>query len=242
MSKLQDRDEVFERLILDGNKVQIRTNGQAITRMLRELPPEFVNWQLQHKLETYDSIDRNEYVAFSSGHLPVVGTLNPVSNTPNLACKGIGFTPKDEYLGHYLRLLEETVDEIRKYPPEAIDETRSRRVAAARYFYSHPEHIDWRRIALLEIFEGNTYRNLRNDPHASVLWTGTSPMFTSFQADCVVEILSATDPRYRFAWAMRRLFEYEPFHVLQTTFPFAYCFWIIDWKDKTPRSRNQEGE
>ena len=36
---------------------------------------------------------------------------------------------------------------------------------------------------------------------------------------------------------MRRLFEYEPFHVVQTIYPYSYCFWIYRWKDKTPKRR-----
>ena len=103
--------------------------------------------------------------------------------------------------------------------------------------YSHPEHIDWRRVGLLEIFEGSTLKNLVENPFASVLWTGNSPVFVSFQADCVVEIIEPEDKRYRFCWAMRRLFEYEPFHVVQTIYPYSYCFWIYRWKDKTPKRR-----
>ena len=72
---------------------------------------------------------------------------------------------------------------------------------------------------------------------ASVLWTGNAPVFVSFQVDCLVEIITPEDPRYRFSWAMRRLFEYEPFHVVQTMYPYAYCFWVISYKDKTPKRR-----
>jgi hypothetical protein len=156
---------------------------------------------------------------------------------PNLANKGVGFTPRDEYIGRYLDIVESAVAQIQELPPHAVNETRDLRIAAAREFYAHPEHIDWRRVGLLEIFEGSTLRNLTENPFASVLWTGNAPVFVSFQVDCVVEIITPEDPRYRFAWAMRRLFEYEPFHVVQTIFPYAYLFWIIDWHDKTPRRR-----
>ena len=45
--------------------------------------------------------------------------------------------------------------------------------------------------------------------------------------------------RYRFSWAMRRLFEYEPFHVVQTIFPYAYTFWVVGSHDKTPKRRHK---
>jgi hypothetical protein len=204
---------------------------------VKELPEKFIRWQLDYKHKIYDSIERDEYVAFNAGHLPVVGTWNPEGLVPNLANKGVGFTPKDEYLDHYLNLVNEAVEKIEKLPPHAVNDTRDLRIQTARAFYSNPDHVDWRRLGLLEIFEGSTFKNLAANPTASVLWTGNSPVFVSFQADCVVEIMTPDDPRYRFAWAMRRLFEYEPFHVVQTMYPYSYCFWIVGYKDKTPKRR-----
>ncbi len=211
----------------------------AVTREfeVRDLPEKFVQWQLEYKRRIYDAIERDEYVAFNAGHLPVVGTWNDDALVPNLANKGVGFTPRDEHIEHYLSLVEGAVEQIQALPPHAVDETRALRIRTARELYSHPEHVDWRRLGLLEIFEGETYRNLARRPMASVLWTGNSPVFVSFQVDCVVEIITTDDPRYRFSWAMRRLFEYEPFHVVQTIFPYAYCFWVTGWHDKTPKRR-----
>ena len=36
---------------------------------------------------------------------------------------------------------------------------------------------------------------------------------------------------------MRRLFEYESFHVVQTMYPYSYCFWVTGFKEKTPKRR-----
>ena len=205
---------------------------------ITELPEKFVEWQLDYKRRIYDAIAKDEYIAFNAGHLPVVGTLGE-GFVPNLANKGVGFTPKDEHIEHYVKLVEDTVERIQALPPHAVDETRDLRIATAREFYAHPEHIDWRRLGLLEIFEGDTYRNLTRRPMASVLWTGQSPIFVSFQVDCAVEIIPKDSPRYRFSWAMRRLFEYEPFHVVQTMFPYAYTFWVYGFHDKTPKRRHK---
>jgi hypothetical protein len=212
-------------------------NGLGRESPIRELPEQFIRWQLDYKKDIYAKIERDEYVAFNAGHLPVVATVGSGSPFPNLANKGVGFTPRDDYLDQYVQLVEDAVEKISALPPHAVDETRSLRVGAAREFYNHPEHIDWRRLGLLEIFEGGTLRNLMEHPLASVLWTGNSPVFVSFQVDCVVELITPEHPRYRFSWAMRRLFEYEPFHVVQTMFPYAYTFWVIDWHDKTPKRR-----
>jgi len=228
--------DVLPQVEVAGGVARVRTNGDLSELEIKELPETFVRWQLDYKHRIYDAIEKDEYVRFNAGHLPV-GTWGEDSVFPNLANKGIGFTPKDEHIDHYLSVIERAVSEIEKLPPHAVDDTRRMRVAAAREFYAHPEHVDWRRLALLEIFEGETFRNVTRNPRAAVLWTGDSPVFVSFQVDCVVEVITPEHPRYRFAWAMRRLFEYEPFHVVQTLFPYAYTFWVHDWKDKTPKRR-----
>jgi hypothetical protein len=225
--------------VVDGTARLLEDGALAREFAILELPEQFVQWQLDYKRRVYDAIAKDEYIAFNAGHLPVVGTWDDQGLVPNLANKGVGFTPKDEQLEHYVRLVEDAVERIRVLPPHAVDETRELRVSTAREFYAHPEHIDWRRLGLLEIFEGETYRNLTRRPLASVLWTGQSPVFVSFQVNCAVEIIPTDHPRYRFSWAMRRLFEYEPFHVVQTMFPYAYTFWVYGWNDKTPKRRHK---
>lgn len=226
-----------EQVKVENDVVNYKQNGASQEFGIKELPEKFIRWQLDYKHKIYDAIEKDEYIAFNAGHLPVVGTWDEGSLVPNLANKGVGFTPKDEYIDHYLKVVEDAVEQIQKLPPHAVNDTRNLRISAAREFYAHPEHIDWRRLGLLEIFEGSTFKNLSRNPFASVLWTGNSPVFVSFQVDCVVEIITPDDPRYRFSWAMRRLFEYEPFHVVQTMYPYSYCFWVMDWKDKTPKRR-----
>lgn len=238
MAEVRETEMIVDRVVVTGDMARVRLNGSIEEMPIKELPPDFVRWQLDYKHGVYDAIEKNEYIAFNAGHLPVVGTWSSGSRFPTLANKGIGFTPKDEYIEKYLDLVESAVEQIEKLPPHAVNDTRMLRTRTAREFYAHPEHIDWRRMGLLEIFEGSTYRNLRENPFASVLWTGNSPVFMSYQVDCLVEIITPEDLRYRFAWAMRRLFEYEPFHVVQTMYPYSYCFWVRNFKNKTPKRRH----
>lgn len=228
---------LIQQVRVTENTAHFVKDGKTREFEIKELPRKFIRWQLDYKHSIYDAIEKDEYIAFNAGHLPVVGTWQSDSPVPNLANKGVGFTPRDEHIDHYLKLVEDAVEEIAKLPPHAVNETRDLRINTAREFYKHPEHIDWRRLGLLEIFEGSTFKNLSENPLASVLWTGNAPIFVSYQVDCVVEIITPEDPRYRFSWAMRRLFEYEPFHVVQTMYPYSYCFWVIDHKDKTPKRR-----
>ncbi len=230
-------DALTQQVQVVNGVARINKGGEIKEVATQELPEQFVRWQLDYKHSIYDAIEKDQYIAFNAGHLPVVGTWSSDSLVPNLANKGIGFTPKDEHMDYYLKLIEDAVEEIAALPPHAVNETRDLRIKAAREFYSHPEHIDWSRLGLLEIFEGSTFQNLSENPVASVLWTGNAPVFVSFQVDCIVEIITPDDPRYRFAWAMRRLFEYEPFHIVQTMYPYSYCFWVYDYKNKTPKRR-----
>ncbi|MXW64682.1 MAG: hypothetical protein F4Y00_09280 [Bacteroidetes bacterium SB0662_bin_6] len=236
MEKL-DAKTLTEQVQVINGVARLKKNGADQNLDVIELPEKFIRWQLDYKHSIYDAIEQDQYIAFNAGHLPVVATWADDALVPNLANKGVGFTPKDEYIDYYLELVEDAVAQIQELPPHAVNETRDLRIRTARELYSHPEHIDWRRVGLLEIFEGSTLKNLVENPFASVLWTGNSPVFVSFQADCVVEIIEPEDKRYRFPWAMRRLFEYEPFHVVQTIYPYSYCFWIYRWKDKTPKRR-----
>lgn len=232
-----DAETLLDQVKVEDGMARMTGGDEPVQQEVLELPKKFVRWQLDYKHSIYDAIERDEYIAFNAGHLPVVATWDADSMVPNLANKGVGFTPKDEYIEHYLEIVESAVEEIAQLPPHKTQETRDLRLGAAREFYAHPEHIDWRRLGLLEIFEGSTFRNLAAHPRASVLWTGNAPIFVSYQVDCVVEIIPPDDPRYRFSWAMRRLFEYEPFHVVQTIYPYAYCFWVVGYKDKTPKRR-----
>jgi hypothetical protein len=185
-----------QRFEIAGGKARL-LEGDAVLREvgIQALPDHFVQWQLDYKRRIYDAIEKDQYIAFNAGHLPVVATLGEDSLVPNLANKGVGFTPKDEHIEHYVKLVEDAVEQIVKLPPHAVDDTRALRIGTAREFYAHPEHIDWRRLGLLEIFEGETYRNLTRRPLASVLWTGDSPVFVSYQVDCAVEIIPKEDAR-----------------------------------------------
>ena len=96
-----------------------------------ELPPKLIRWQLDYKLGIYDAIEKDQYIAFNAGHLPVVGTWDTESLVPNLANKGFGFTPKDEYIDRYLDLVDSAVAQIEKLPSHAVNDTRALRLATA---------------------------------------------------------------------------------------------------------------
>ena len=68
----------------------------------------------QAELGRHTGIDRSD----------VVATLNDEGIIPNLANKGVGFTPKDEYIEPYVTLVDDAVEEIIKLPPPAVSASR----------------------------------------------------------------------------------------------------------------------
>lgn len=156
-----DGSKLIEQVQVTDGVARMTTDGITREFAIKELPEPFIRWQLDYKHSIYDAIERDEYIAFNAGHLPVVATSGKNSLVPNLANKGVGFTPKDEHIAYYLDRVESAVARIQELPPHAVNETRDLRIKTARELYSNPDHVDWRRLGLLEIFEGSTLRNLQ---------------------------------------------------------------------------------
>ena len=77
---------VGQRMEIVGGVARPVENGEVIREFeIQELPQTFVQWQLDYKRGVYDAIDKDEYIAFNAGHLPVVATLNDEGLIPNLA-------------------------------------------------------------------------------------------------------------------------------------------------------------
>src|ERR1051325_8946678 len=93
-----------QRIEIVNGAARLVEDGETLREFaIQSLPEHFVHWQLDYKRRVYEAIEKDQYIAFNAGHLPVVATLNDESMIPNLANKGVGFTPKDEYLEHYVK-------------------------------------------------------------------------------------------------------------------------------------------
>jgi hypothetical protein len=92
-------------------------------------------------------------------------------------------------------------------------------------------------LGLVEIFQGQTYRNLVRNPLMALQYTGAGPEYQSFQLNGVVQTVGPGDPRFELLYLMRQLFEYNAFHIQQPKYPSGYVFWISQVFDKSPRGR-----
>lgn len=200
-------------------------------------PPELSDWLDEGRRSMYESLVEPTAgpPSFFAQHLPMVVSYNPDNVFP-FTCgnKGVGYLPLSEHLEHFIHRYRDTIEACKGKPWQ---ESLSKRVGVASEFNLTPELIDRRCLVSLEIFERQTFKNLSQTPLASLLFTGHSPSFTSFQVNCAVEIIRAGDPRYTFITLARTMFEFDDFHITQQNFPYAYVFWISECVSKTPFRR-----
>jgi hypothetical protein len=206
----------------------------AAQRGRTELPGKFIEWQIRSREALYEALRRGEAVRFLASHLPVLATLRP-QGTVNLATKGVGLVPKREHIARYIQLLARALRESHIQPGEAA---LALRIEAARELLQHPDHIDPCSLGSLEIFEGETFRNVRGDPRVALLFTGDGPEYPSFQVEAVAQIVEPGRPVYEFLRASRLLFEHERFHIAQPAYPHAYRFLVSEVREKTPHRRD----
>lgn len=219
-------------MIAEPTTVRLGEDGMVFEAEVCELPGAFVNWQVTARLAAFERMAQGETPTQFGVHLPVVATLNPAGPfSIHTATKGAGLTPKDEYLPHYLDMLRTALSRSEGRP---WDDSLAVRLIAARVLYEHPQEIDRRRLGLLEIFQGTTYRNILADPRVTLHYTGPGPAYPSYQINGWAEVVGPGDPRFEYLYLVRQLFEYDHFHIHQPAYPFGYSVWVGEVFDKSP--------
>ena len=220
-------------VLVEEDAIVARLPDGPLRLPLVAAPEDFSDWLDEGRRAMYEQItDGSSPVRFFSQHLPMVVSHNADSTFP-FTCgnKGVGYLPRAEHLERLIASYRDTIEASKGKPWQ---ESLRRRVQTAADFNLDPSLIDRRCLVSLEIFERQTFRNLSETPLASLLFTGHSPSFTSFQVNCAVEIIGPGDPRYTFITLARTMFEYDEFHITQHNFPYAYVFWLSECIAKTP--------
>ncbi len=207
------------------------------TEQAAAMPPHCLEWLVASRRMLLNDMEQGRQVRDFPAHLPVLATWTAGGRHPvNLSIKGIGLVPREDLLEDFTRECERMFDRAME-----TDWAQSlpARIATLRRLYGDVRHFDPNVLGGLEIFEGRTLDNLISNPHASLLFMGMLPRpgrvgYISFQVNAEVEILTAAEPRYRFLLAVRRLFEYDRFHLPQIEYPRAYAFRVIAVLDKSP--------
>ena len=197
------------------------------------MPHEFLEWQCEERKAMFAALQRGEMPRFLASHLPVVSTLNgrhgafPIHSST----KGVGLFPAECHLAEQNAEIADCLERCcRKDPSESLGD----RIEVALSLYGRPERMDTGTFGGIEIFRGQTYQNLLEDPRASLLFTGFGPQYMSYQFNCDVELVEPEDPRFLFLRGMRLLFDMERFHIRQPEYPLGYVYRIREVFDKTP--------
>lgn len=202
------------------------------------LPGDFLAWQSKARLRMFETMTEHgaNRVRAAPAHLPVLASIGEGMFPTNLATRGIGPLPKTPFLKKFTSQF--------KKARELADDTDfgaslENRVAAARRLYSKANHFDPYLLGGLEIFEGQTSKNLMSNPVASLLYTGEPPKYPSYQMNGIVTFVEEGNPYYDFLLAARELFALDSFHITQHRYPYGYIFHVIEVKDKTPFPRRK---
>jgi len=224
----------FKSIDASPTELAFSVDGRRHVYPRAKLPSAFLDWVVEGRRAMYDHLEGKGTASFFGVHLPVVVTYSRSEPIPfNTGNKGVGIVPVPDRIREYCDLYETTFEHCRELD---WDPSLPRRLEAVRRFLDGG-HVSNEALVTLEIFEKRTFANLSDFPIATLHFTGTGPVYRSFQVNAVVEILTPEHPAYRFAFLSRRLFEYDRFHITQTHFPFAYLFHPVEVRDKTPYAK-----
>ena len=210
------------------------TGGVSFPRV--PLPEDFLLWQSQARLNMFQLMEQKGAQAISMApvHLPVLASLGDGSFPINLSTRGIGVLPRQEHLEEFTKKFRSALSHVEM---TRFSESLRDRVSCAKEFYSVPALFDPHILGGLEIFEGQTSKNLMKNPKASLLYTGEAPKFPSYQLNGVISFVESGDPYYEFLLAARELFAFDSFHVKQKQYPYGYIFHVTEIRNKTPFPR-----
>lgn len=200
-----------------------------------KLPNEFLQWQSEARLKMFEQIVTNgvEKIKMQTAHLPVLATIGK-GNYPNLTCKGMGLVPKEDKLSYFTKKIKDTIIKCKDMDWKESIYTR---IEIIKSFYADMDNFNPYVLGGLEIFEGNTFLNLRSNPFASLLYYGEAPTFPSYQFNGIVKLIPKEDPQYLFLRAARELFAFDSFHVHQIDYPAGLLFYVTESINKTPYPR-----
>ena len=224
-------------ITVQGDEIIVLDDEDNLLTFRKTMLPEvFLKWQSVSRVRLFDAITVNGVQSIKSqpSHLPVIATTDDSVFGVNLSTKGIGVLPRRDILDEVTKGF---MDAINLSDESEWQNTIMERTATALRFYNDASKFDQYLLGGLEIFEGNTYKNILENPFTALLYTGAAPDFPSYQINCVAEILTPENPYYQFLYAARNLFAYDSFHIKQTRYPAGYLFHVSEVKNKTPHPR-----
>lgn len=181
------------------NTVDVSKYSQGIIRArvdekwqefeVRELPEEFIKWNLEKRIETLKLIREHKPPSLSGPHSAMVASYGierlDTQFKVNNAVKGMGFIPKSEKLKEIIGLLKSTMDTI---PSEKLNILEG--------FYKNTEAIDITKQVSLELystpeFETHTFINEMVNPAVSIVFLD----IPCFEIKSIAQLLHPEDEK-----------------------------------------------
>jgi len=226
----QPMDFTVNMRFVSKDTIEVTINDKTHRFEVKELPEEFVDWQLSSRIETLERMAKGERVTTFLPHLPVVATKSDGAFLTT-ANKGIGFVPKDEYLDHYTTLFEEA----RKLSPK---EATKKSAEYMLELLKSPEKLDLRKFGSLELFGKKTWENIKRDPRVTLHFLDlVKGYLKSYSVNCIAQIFGEETAMYRYENAVHKVF--LPLAVHLPIKPLcAYAFWVCEvyWKAPGPKA------
>jgi hypothetical protein len=150
------------------------SGGRQELLQSKPFPEPFLQWQASARTKMFDLLQRQGASRARSmpGHLPTLATINNGLFPANLSTRGLGVLPKQSLLADMTALFMSARE---KAAAGSAEESLSSRVAAIREFYGDHRNFDPYLLGGLEIFEGQTARNISENPFVSLLYSGEAP-------------------------------------------------------------------
>lgn len=217
--------------------IQVKYEDNLSEFKLLNLPDDFINWQISERKNMFDFLKKGENPSFFSPHLPTLVTWDILKKDfmVNLTCKGMGLIAKESKVETITWEIRKVLNQIQNL---SFKDSITERIEAALILYKDKSNIDYNALGGIEIFESTSFKNILTNPKVSLFYIGTSPVYKSYQINCIAEIFKPESILYQFIKSIRELFEEASFHFQQPKYPFAVKYHVIEVLDKSLKLRN----
>lgn len=224
--------ETVDASLVEKGLIRAKVDGKWQEFKIRELPEEFLKWNIERRAETIEKIRKGEMPSLAGPHNAMVASHGlrryDTRFTINNAVKGMGFLPRKEKLQGVIELLEATVSE--PFP---------RKLAILDSLYGKADEIfDKTRQVSLELystprFETHTFLNEMVNPGVAIVFLD----IPSFEVKAIAHLLHPDDPElspYERSVVKYANLIHSYFHGEFPKMFIAVIYYVIEVYDNSP--------
>ncbi len=214
--------------------IRAQVDGRWGEYSIRELPQDFIDWNISDRLEVLEKISRGEMPTLGGPHSASVASYGggrlDTDFTINNAVKGLGFVPRKERIEETMERLERT-----------METAMSDKLELLKGVYTEEGLLDRTKQVSLELytqpdFETHTFLNLMSNPSVSIVFLD----IPSYEIRAIVRLVHPEDQSA--SQEERNIVRYsnlvhDYFHGKAPRKSIGMIFHVIEVFDNSPRSR-----